>query len=213
MRSPLVRVVDRGTKSPNFLPNCLEVLPSTVLSVTWVYHRQELKKGERMQLHIGKELALLQRMTTRELRAKYAEVFGEETRATNRTWMIKRIAWRLQALAEGGLSERAQRRAAELANDADLRTTVPKAAYAEKISLATAGAKALTMGRDRRLPLPGTVLTRHYKGNLLQVKVLDKGFEFAGMVFPSLSAVAKVITGSHCNGYLFFGLTRKGGDQ
>ena len=165
-----------------------------------------------MQLHIGKELAVLQRMTTRELRVKYAEVFGEETRATNRTWMIKRIAWRLQAMAEGGLSERAQRRAAELANDADLRTTVPKA-HAETISTATAGAKALTTGRDRRLPMPGTVLTRKYKESLLLVKVLDEGFEFAGMAYPSLSAVAKVITGSHCNGFLFFGLTRKGGDR
>ena len=79
-----------------------------------------------MQLYIGKEVVALQRMTMRELRAKYADVFAEETRATNRIWMVKRIAWRLQALAEGDLSERAQRRAAELANDADLRTTVPK---------------------------------------------------------------------------------------
>lgn len=166
-----------------------------------------------MQLHIGKEIAALQRMTTRELRARYAELFGEETRATNGTWMIKRIAWRLQAMAEGDLSERAQRRAAELANDADLRTTVPKAAYAARISAATAGAKALAAGRDQRLPMPGTVLTRKYKEKLLEVNVLQEGFEFAGMVYPSLSAVAKVITGSHCNGYLFFGLNQKGGDR
>jgi hypothetical protein len=166
-----------------------------------------------MQLHIGKEIVVLQRMTTRELRVKYAEVFGEETRATNRTWMIKRIAWRLQALAEGGLSERAQRRAAELANDADLRTTVPKAVFADKIAVATLGVKAFATSKDPRLPMPGSVITRKYKGNLLLVKVLDEGLEFAGMVYPSLSAVAKVITGSHCNGYLFFGLTRKGGNQ
>lgn len=165
-----------------------------------------------MQLHIGRELAVLQRMTTRELRAKYAEVFTEETRATNRIWMIKRIAWRLQALAEGGLSERAQRRAAKLANDADLRTTVPKAAFAEQIAMATAGAEACTTSRDRRLPMPGTVLTRKYKGSLLQVKVLAEGFEFAGMAYTSLSAVAKAVTGSHCNGYLFFGLNQKGDD-
>ena len=166
-----------------------------------------------MQFHIAKEITVLQRMTIRELRVKYAEVFGEETRATNRTWLIKRIAWRLQALAEGGLSERAQRRAAELANDADLRTTIPKAAFAEKISAATLGVKAFATSRDPRLPMSGTVITRKYKGNMLQVKVLDEGFEFAGMVYPSLSAVAKAITGSHCNGFHFFGLTRKGGDQ
>jgi Protein of unknown function (DUF2924) len=166
-----------------------------------------------MQLYIGKEVVALQRMTMRELRAKYADVFAEETRATNRIWMVKRIAWRLQALAEGDLSERAQRRAAELANDADLRTTVPKPVYAKRISAAIAGAEALSTRRDQRLPMPGTVLTRKYKGNLLQVNVLQQGFEFAGMVYPSLSAVAKAITGSHCNGYLFFGLNPKGDDQ
>ena len=73
-----------------------------------------------MDLNVGKEVAALQRMTVKELRARYAEVFGEETLAQNRAWLVKRIAWRLQALAEGGLSERALRRATELADDADL---------------------------------------------------------------------------------------------
>ena len=61
-----------------------------------------------------------------ELRTRYAEVFGETTQAGHRTWLTKRIAWRLQALAEGDLSGRARRRAAELANDADLRLAPPK---------------------------------------------------------------------------------------
>jgi hypothetical protein len=54
------------------------------------------------------------------------------------------------------------------------------------------------------LPPPGTLLTRPYKGQLVQVQVLTDGFAYAGRVFSSLSAVAKVITGSHCNGFLFF---------
>jgi hypothetical protein len=57
---------------------------------------------------------------------------------------------------------------------------------------------------DRRLPPPGTILTRPYKGQLVQVQVLTEGFAYAGRVYASLSAVAKAITGSHCNGYLFF---------
>jgi len=73
-----------------------------------------------MHLNVGKEVAALQRMTVRELRERYAEVFGEETPADNKAWLVKRIAWRLQVLAEGDLSQRARRRAAELANDADL---------------------------------------------------------------------------------------------
>ena len=64
---------------------------------------------------------------------------------------------------------------------------------------------------DDRLPPPGSVLTRKYKGGSVQVKVLADGFEYAGQVYGSLSAVAKAVTGSHCNGFLFFRLTGKAG--
>jgi hypothetical protein len=65
---------------------------------------------------------------------------------------------------------------------------------------------------DDRLPPPGTVITRKYKGEVLQVKVRTDGFEYEGKVYASLSAVAKAITGSHCNGFLFFRIGGKGGD-
>jgi hypothetical protein len=163
-----------------------------------------------MSLNVARELAALGGMTVKELRDKYAEVFGEETPAHNQTWLARRIVWRLQALAEGDLSERARRRAAELANDADLRMNPPKAlAVAPTEPAAT---KVLPFKPDGRLPPPGTVLTRKYKGEVLQVKVLPHGFEYEGEVYGSLSAVARAITGSHCNGYLFFKLGDKGGD-
>ena len=69
-----------------------------------------------MSLNLARELAALQRLSVPQLRARYAEVFGETTNANNRTWLLKKIAWRLQAQAEGGLSERARQRAAELAD-------------------------------------------------------------------------------------------------
>ena len=59
--------------------------------------------------------------------------------------------------------------------------------------------------------LPGTVLTRDYKDRRITVTVLDDGFEFEGERFRSLSAVARAVTGSHWNGFHFFGLPRKGG--
>lgn len=163
-----------------------------------------------MHLNVGKEVAALQRMTVKELRAKYADVFGEETPANNKGWLVKRIAWRLQALAEGGLSERARQRAAELANDADLRLSPPKAKAGPALAERTKTA-ALRVKGDDRLPLPGTVITRAYKGETLHVKVLPHGFEFEGEVFKSLSAVAKAITGQHCNGYYFFRLGKEEG--
>src|SRR3954467_13248462 len=68
----------------------------------------------------------LSRMSPAQLRDKYQEVFGEPTRSGNRDFLFKRLAWRIQSLAEGTLSERARHRAAELARDADVRLTVPR---------------------------------------------------------------------------------------
>jgi hypothetical protein len=79
-----------------------------------------------VELNIVHEVATLERLTVGQLRQRFAELFGEATLASNRTWLVKRIAWRLQALAEGDLSERARQRAAELARDADLRLNPPQ---------------------------------------------------------------------------------------
>ena len=160
-----------------------------------------------MELNVGKEIAALKRMTVGELRARYAEVFGEETHARNKQWLVKRVIWRLQSMSEGTLSERARARAAELANDADLRRRPPK-----QLS-ATTRPVAQEASSDRRLPIPGTLITREYKGELLEVRVRRDGFDYEGEVYKSLSAVAKHITGSHCSGYHFFRLNRKAGDR
>jgi hypothetical protein len=158
-----------------------------------------------MQLNIAKEVAALRRLSTRDLRARYAETFGEATNANNRIWLVKRIAWRLQVQAEGDLSERARRRAAELASDADLRLSPPVA----KSVPAPAEFSAPEVQRrqaDDRVPPPGSIITRTYKGETLQVQVLEHGFSFEGAVYKSLSAVARTITGQHCNGLHFFRL-------
>jgi len=164
-----------------------------------------------MDLNIGKEVAAMRRLTVNELRAKYADVFGEETKARHKEWLVRRIAWRMQALAEGHVSERARQRASELANDADLRTTAPKAPKLAPAPAERTTTTALRVAHDDRLPMPGQELTREYKGQTLLVRVLPHGFEFEGEVYKSLSAVAKVITGTHCNGYLFFRLRGQGG--
>ncbi len=161
-----------------------------------------------MPMNVAKEVAALQRMTTKELRQKYEDVYGEECRANHKRWLVKRIVWRLQANAEGDLSERARRRAAELANDSDLRLNPPPAPKQPEPRTVQG---TVSTSHDPRLPLPGTVLRREYKGRELQVQVLTDGrFEWEGEVYQSLSAVAKAITGSHTNGFLFFRLNGKG---
>ena len=165
-----------------------------------------------MELNLGKELARMQKMTVPELRERYAQVFGESTRAGNKVWLVKRIAWRLQSQAEGDLSERARKRAAELANDADLRMNPPR----QRTPAADATERTITVPSKitpNKEMLPGTVLQRDYKGQPVRVTVLAEGFEYAGEQYRSLTAIAKVVTGKHWNGFHFFGLRKKGGAQ
>jgi hypothetical protein len=157
-----------------------------------------------VELNIANEVATLQRLSIGQLQQRFAEVFGEATHAGNKIWLVKRIAWRMQALAEGDLSERARRRAEELARDADLRLNPPRNKSIAPPPMPEAVAAPMPAAVDARLPPPGTILTRPYKGQLVQVQVLTAGFAYAGSVYPSLSAVAKAVTGSHCNGFLFF---------
>src|SRR5882762_10832702 len=97
------------------------------------------------------------------LREKYRKVFQEETRSRHREHLFRRIAWRLQALAEGDLSERARDRALSLARDADLRLSAPQGS----LGMAT------TAGwhRDARLPAPGTILRRAFRDQNITVHV------------------------------------------
>ena len=163
-------------------------------------------------MNIAREVTLMEEMTVDQLRTKYAEVFGEPCRSRHKQWLIKRIAWRMQANEEGDLSERARKRAAELANDADLRMMPPreprttKGAEQRTKTVATKVRHATTL-------LPGTVLTREYKGQTVRVTVLADGFECHGQRYRSLTAVAKAVTGKHWNGHHFFGLRSNGGDQ
>ena len=162
-----------------------------------------------MSANIATEVNALKAMTVTELRERYGEVFGEPTRCHHKDYLIRRIAWRLQALEQGDLSERARRRTEELANDADLRVFAPKEGPASNMPPTGHITNArISVSHDNRLPMPGTVLTREYKGQTIQVMVLDTGFEYEGQVYRSLSRIAKLVTGSHWNGYGFFGLTK-----
>ena len=161
-----------------------------------------------MPPHVAAEIAALPRLCVSELRARFAAVCGAPTPSHNKGWLIKRIAWRLQALAEGDLTERARQRAAALSADADVRLSAPRADTTPSDSV-LAQAPTLRMPADDRLR-PGTILTRRYKGRTLQVEVLEHGFAFEGKTYRSLSAVAKAVTGAHCSGHYFFGLTAKG---
>lgn len=166
-----------------------------------------------MATKIERELAALETMTTTALGERYAELHGQPVRTRHRRYLIRKIAWRIQALAEGDLSERARRRAAELANDADVRLMPPRAAEVRTAPAGTASGGPVAGGGhpdDPRLPAPGTALVRQYKGRQVRVVVLpDGGFDWDGTKFKTLTAVAQAVTGQHMNGYRFFRLEGK----
>lgn len=154
-----------------------------------------------MTLDMERAVADLRQMTAGELQQKYADVFGERARCRHKEWLVRRIAWRLQANHEGDLSERARRRAQELANDGDVRVTPPRNCRVPTRSIPAPAA------RDERLPTD--TIERTYKDRLIRVIVRGSEFEYDGQRYKSLSAVAKVVSGSHCNGFRFFGLEGK----
>src|SRR5438477_4417999 len=113
------------------------------------------------------QIAELGRMQIAELRERYQKVFGEQTTTAHKQHLVRRIAWRLQVLAEGDLTERAYRRALNIADDRDLRANVPASA----MRLRRTAIKSDATPADTRRPLPGSVLSRVYRGQNIQVKV------------------------------------------
>jgi len=161
-----------------------------------------------MDAAVLKEIEQLRSLTVNGLREKYREVFGEDSRSGNKDYLYRRIAWRLQANAEGDLSERARRRALEIADDTDLRVRAPKSVIGPDAQKRTA-VTAINGARDSRLPKAGTLLTREFKGKVYVVKVLDDGFEYDGRQYKALSKIATEIAGTRWNGFTFFGLDRE----
>jgi len=145
----------------------------------------------------------LRQMTVAQLQEEWRRLMNEEPRSRNRVWMWRRLAWAIQAKEYGGLSERAKRRIEELIPLAEAWMPIGKRALERRLS------PTPIPKRDPRLPRPGTVLTRPYKGRTLAVTVLEDGFEYDGRRYASLTAIATAVTGSHWNGMHFFGLKRR----
>jgi hypothetical protein len=139
------------------------------------------------------------------LRTKYEKLFGESPRSGHKDYLFRRIAWRMQADRYGDLSVQARQRALAISDDRDLRLRADSA-----LNTGEPGPRARNhRSTDLRLPLPGTVLTRSFKGKTVKVCVLPDGFRYQDRRFRSLSAVAEHITGTRWNGYVFFSLQNR----
>ena len=134
------------------------------------------------------QLAALPGKSTAELKQLWRALYDREPPSFNRDFLIKRLAYRIQELAYGGLSARAEAKLDRLIAEEDLRVK---------------GKQPVRRG-DR--PIVGTRLIREWKGVEHTVTVLADGYEYQGRPYKSLSAIARTITGTRWNGPLFFAL-------
>lgn len=162
---------------------------------------------------VATQLAALDRMSTGDLAERYRELHGQPCRTRHRAYLIRKVAWRIQANAEGDLTERARNRAAELADDAEIRVMAPKTMICppqvgKTVTITRPLPAEEEKSADPRMPPPGTALVREYKGRTIRAVVLEDGqsVEWNGERFRSLSALANRITRSHMSGFRFFRL-------
>lgn len=133
---------------------------------------------------IAAQVATLQKMTLAQLRKEWERVFGDPTQQRDRQYLWRRLARKLQE------------------DQLPAGEPLPEKPRPQKVRTRPAN--------GRRVPPPGSMLTRTYKGQEIAVCVLDRGFEYDGQVYRSLSAIAREVTGTSWNGYVFFRLDKRG---
>jgi hypothetical protein len=151
-------------------------------------------------------------MSVAELQQQHRKLFNEEPESAHRQFLFHKIAWRLQIEREGGLPESARELARAIAKEAPLRNRVISNAGKRRAGFPVEQSAICTImpGHDSRLPMPGGLIVKQFKGQTIVVKVLDEGFEYNDHRYGSLSAIAQEITGTKWNGFAFFGLNKEG---
>lgn len=138
------------------------------------------------------QVAALPEKSTAELKQMWRDLYDREPPPYNKPFLVKRLAYRIQELAYGGLSARAEAKLNELVEEEDRRVKGKQ-----------------PIGRNDR-PIVGTRLIREWQGVEHCATVLEDGFEYQGRRYKSLSAIARAITGTRWGGPMFFGLRNHG---
>ena len=137
---------------------------------------------------IPARLAALKTTPTPDLKAQWRELFGSEPPPFNRQYLVSRLAYRIQELTYGGLKPETIRRLEKLGEDLDGGNPIKRRI------------------RTDIKPITGTRLLREWQGVEQIVTVTADGFEWQGRPYQSLSSIARAITGTRWNGWVFFGL-------
>lgn len=153
----------------------------------------------------------LPRLTAVQLQAVHQEMFGAAHPISNCQHLRRKIAWHMQAAKEGGLPESVRQYAIGIARGTELRSRISENVSRRRAAISPdrTATTVVVQTHDARLPMPGSLIVKKYKGRTLVVKVLDEAFEYEGRRFTSLSAIAGEITGTRWNGFAFFGLAKE----
>jgi hypothetical protein len=135
---------------------------------------------------LAEEIEGLSKARIANLRGRWKNLYGKQPGGLSRSFLIKAIAYRLQEQAFGALKPSTRRALARVAEEAAAGSS-PKRPPVRKAEM-------------------GTILVRQWQGNAHRVTVLGDGVSFNGKRYPSLSEVAREITGSRWSGPRFFGL-------
>ena len=148
-----------------------------------------------------KQVADLQNLTYEELKALWRTLNGGEPPAYNRKYIISRLAYRIQEIAYGGLSDDSREQ---------MRRILKDGGFNENGCDSRVRRKQRETRQRRDAPIAGTRFVRDWNDSRYEVIAVNNGFEFEGRIYRSLTAIAKAITGTHWNGRIFFGLEKRG---
>ncbi|HBG62057.1 MAG: hypothetical protein A2Y03_06660 [Omnitrophica WOR_2 bacterium GWF2_38_59] len=133
-----------------------------------------------------------------ELEELFQKLLGKTSSSNNRLYLSRNIAYKLQEKESDGFPKKLAESIQQLIKELDpINMTILRSSRPLSKKLQT---------RDQRLPIPGTTITKKYKDQLIEVKVLEKGFEYKGKYYKTLTSISEEITSSHWSGFNFFNL-------
>jgi hypothetical protein len=130
-----------------------------------------------------KQILALETKSVNELTKLWGSFYKHEPMSYGKTYLVSKIAYKIQELAYGGLSQETRKRLDN--QSAGINGSVVKKKYK---------------------PLIGSKIIKEYHEKTYEILVVEGGFSFEGEVFKSLSAIANKITGTKWNGLKFFGI-------
>ena len=154
-------------------------------------------QNDRNRTSVLRQLAALQEMPLTELQEKWKDLYGNKPPHFKKSFLVKRLSYRIQELFYGGISKESERKLAEAAQNDPLCT------------LGQRNAAMMRAFKKTGHIAPGTRFVRDWNDNRYEVTVREKGFEYNGKIYRSLSAIATEITGTRWNGRVFFGLKKR----